>query len=148
MNYKILLIEDDQIVANVYRNKLLLDGFKAEVASDGEKGLEMIRSFRPDAVLLDLVLPKLSGVDIIRKVRQDADFKTLPLIVFTNTYLTSTVQDAWKAGATKCLAKADCSPNQVDRSPPQTPGRRRRRLHPPRSRSSADADEPVAERRR
>ena len=113
MNNKILLIEDDQIVANVYRNKLLLEGFQVEVAFDGERGLEMVRVFRPDAVLLDLMLPKLPGVEVIRKLRLEPDFQALPLIVFTNTYLTSTIQDAWKAGATKCLAKADCSPKQV-----------------------------------
>ena len=68
MNNKILLIEDDQIVANVYRNKLLLEGFQVEVAFDGERGLEMVRVFRPDAVLLDLMLPKLPGVEVIRKL--------------------------------------------------------------------------------
>lgn len=113
MNNKILLIEDDQIVANVYRNKLQLEGFQVEVAFDGERGLEVVRGFRPDAVLLDLMLPKLSGVEVIRKLRLEPDFQALPLIVFTNTYLTSMVQDAWKAGATKCLSKADCSPKQV-----------------------------------
>jgi DNA-binding response OmpR family regulator len=113
MNHKILLIEDDQVVANVYRNKLVIEGFQVELAFDGEKGLEMVRGFRPDAVLLDLVLPKLPGVEVIKKLRLDPDFQALPLIVFTNTYLTSTVQEAWKAGATKCLAKADCSPKQL-----------------------------------
>jgi CheY-like chemotaxis protein len=113
MNQKILLIEDDQIFANIYRNKLLLDGFRVELASDGETGLEMVSSYRPDAVLLDLMLPKLPGVDIIKKLRGQPCFEKLPILVFTNTYLTSAVQDAWKAGATKCMAKADCTPKQV-----------------------------------
>ena len=113
MNTKILLIEDDQIVANVYRNKLLLEGFQVEVAFDGETGLEMAQSFRPDAVLVDLMLPKMPGVEVIKKLRLQPEFLSLPLVVFTNTYLTSTVQEAWKAGATKCLAKADCSPKEV-----------------------------------
>ncbi len=113
MNKKILLIEDDQIFANIYRNKLLLEGFQVEVAFDGEAGLEMVRGFRPDAVLVDLMLPKLPGVEIIKQLRLQPEFQQLPLIVFTNTYLTSAVQEAWKAGATKCLAKADCTPKQV-----------------------------------
>ena len=113
MNTKILLIEDDQIVANVYRDKLLLEGFQVELAFDGETGLEMAQSFRPDAVLIDLMLPKMPGVEVIKKLRMQPVFQSLPLVVLTNTYLTSTVQEAWKAGATKCLAKADCSPKQV-----------------------------------
>ncbi len=110
---KILLIEDDQVFANVYRNKLLLEGFEVEVAYDGETGYELLRAYKPDAVLLDLLLPKLPGIDLIRRVRSEPETRTLPLIVFANTYLTSTVQDAWKAGATKCLAKASCTPAEV-----------------------------------
>jgi DNA-binding response OmpR family regulator len=116
MNKKILLIEDDQMFANIYRNKLLVEGFQVEVAFDGEAGLELVRSFRPDAVLLDLMLPKLPGVDVIKKLRLEPDFRELPVVVFTNTYLTSAIQEAWKAGATKCLAKADCTPRQVIRT--------------------------------
>ena len=113
MKKKILFIEDDQIFANVYRNKLLLEGFDVEVAHDGETGLERVHSYRPDAVILDLVLPRLPGVDVIKRIRAESVFHELPLIVFTNTYLTSTIQEAWKAGATKCLAKANCTPRQV-----------------------------------
>ncbi|MFO1475499.1 MAG: response regulator [Verrucomicrobiota bacterium] len=113
MNNKVLLIEDDEFFANVYRNKLLLDGFDVDVAHDGEAGLERVRSFRPDAVLLDLILPRMSGVDVIKQLRLDTAHPGLPIIVFSNTYLTGVVQEAWKAGATKCLAKASCSPSQV-----------------------------------
>jgi DNA-binding response OmpR family regulator len=110
---KILIIEDDQIVANIYRNKLAVDGFLVESANNGETGFALVKSFRPDAVILDLILPRLSGVDLMKKIRAEADFQSLPLIVFSNTYLSNLVQDAWKAGATKCLSKANCSPKQV-----------------------------------
>ena len=110
---KILIIEDDQIVANVYRNKLVVQGYQAEVANTGETGYDLIKSFRPDAVVLDLVLPKLSGVELMKKVRAEPEFEKLPIIVFSNTYLTNMVQEAWKAGATKCLSKANCTPRQL-----------------------------------
>jgi CheY-like chemotaxis protein len=113
MKNKILFIEDDQIFGNVYRNKLLGDGFEAEVAYDGETGLDALRQFRPDAILLDLILPRMTGLEVLRKIRKEPDFGNLPIVVFTNTYLSSMVQEAWKAGATKCLAKADCSPREV-----------------------------------
>src|SRR5256886_12097840 len=110
---KILIVEDDQIVANIYRNKFSVDGFQVEIALDGQVGLELVRSFRPDAVILDLMLPKMTGVELMKKIRLEEDFQHLPVIVFSNTYLTNMVQEAWKAGATKCLSKANCTPKQV-----------------------------------
>jgi CheY-like chemotaxis protein len=59
------------------------------------------------------MLPKMTGVDFMKQVRSQADFQQLPVIVFSNTYLTNMVQEAWKAGATKCLSKANCTPKQV-----------------------------------
>ena len=110
---KILIIEDNQIVANVYHNKLAVEGYQAEIAPDGETGLKMMRTFQPDMMILDLMLPKMSGVDVIKAVRSEADFAKLPIIVFSNTYLTNLIQEAWKAGANKCLSKASCSPKEV-----------------------------------
>jgi len=113
MKKKILIVEDDQIVANIYRNKFSVEGYQVEVALDGQSGMEMLNSFRPDAVVLDLMLPKMTGVDLMKQIRSQSDFQQLPVIVFSNTYLTNMVQEAWKAGATKCLSKANCTPKQV-----------------------------------
>ena len=110
---KILIVEDDQLVANIYRNKFAVEGFTVEVASNGETGFNLVKSFRPDVVILDLILPRLSGVDLMKKIRAEAGCEKLPLIVFSNTYLSNLVQEAWKAGATKCLSKANCSPKEV-----------------------------------
>jgi CheY-like chemotaxis protein len=110
---KILLIEDDQIVANVYRNKLALEGYTAEVALDGETGLKVLLTFRPDLIILDLMLPGMTGVDVIKVIRSEEEFAKIPIIVFSNTYLTNLIQDAWRAGANKCLAKSNCTPKDV-----------------------------------
>ena len=110
---KILIIEDNQIVANVYRNKLAVEGYQVEIALDGETGLKMMRTFKPDMIVLDLMLPKITGVEVIKQIRSEDDFAKLPVIVFSNTYLTNLIQEAWKAGATKCLSKASCSPKEV-----------------------------------
>lgn len=110
---KILIIEDDEIVANIYRNKLRVEGFEVESAGDGEAGLGKARQFRPDAILLDLMLPKVTGIELMRQLRAEPDFARTPFIVFSNTYLTNIVQEAWKAGATKCLSKANCTPKHV-----------------------------------
>ena len=100
-------------MANLYRSKFALAGFEVETVPDGEAGLNAIRNFQPDAVVLDLMLPKISGVDLMRKVRAEREFAQMPIIVLSNTYLTNTVQAAWKAGATKCLSKACCTPKQI-----------------------------------
>jgi len=110
---KILIVEDDQIVANIYRSKLAVEGYQVEVTLDGESGLKLMRTFRPDAIVLDLMLPKMSGVEVIRQIRGEVDFSKLPIVVFSNTYLTSLVQDAWKAGASKCVSKINCPPKEL-----------------------------------
>jgi len=110
---KVLIIEDDQIVANVYRNKLAVEGYQTEIALDGESGLKNMRTLKPDIMVLDLMLPKMSGVDVIQQVRGEMEFAKLPIIVFSNTYLTNMIQQAWKAGANKCISKASCSPKEV-----------------------------------
>ncbi len=110
---KILIIEDDQIVANVYRNKLAVEGYTTEVAGDGETGLRVMRTFKPEFILLDLMLPGISGVEVIKEARAQLDFSRTPIVVFTNTYLTNLVQEAWRAGATKCLAKSSCTPKDI-----------------------------------
>jgi CheY-like chemotaxis protein len=107
---KILIIEDDQIVANVYRNKLAVEGYQAEIAPDGEAGLKVMRTFQPQLIILDLMLPTISGVEVIKEIRNEPEFAKTPIIVFSNTYLTNLIQDAWRAGANKCLSKSSCSP--------------------------------------
>ncbi len=110
---KILIIEDDQIVANVYRNKLAVEGYQAETAADGESGLKILHTFQPQLVILDLMLPGISGVDVIKQIRGELDFLKIPIIVFSNTYLTNMVQEAWRAGANKCLSKSSCTPKDI-----------------------------------
>ncbi len=110
---KILIIEDDAVVANVYRNKLAVDGYATEVAPDGETGLKVMCTFRPQLILLDLLLPGISGVEVIKEIREDPEFSKIPIIVFSNTYLTNLIQEAWRAGASKCLSKARCTPRDI-----------------------------------
>lgn len=107
---RILIIEDDQVVANVYRNKLAVEGYKVELAPDGEAGLKVMRTFKPELIILDLMLPTISGVEVIREIRNEQEFAKVPVIVFSNTYLTNLIQEAWRAGASKCLSKANCTP--------------------------------------
>lgn len=110
---KILIIDDDPLVASLYRGKLEKEGYVVDVATDGQQGFYRIHEFKPDAILLDLMLPQINGVDIIRKLRAQKAFQGLPVVVFSNVYVTTVVNDAIQAGATKVFNKAEASPLQV-----------------------------------
>jgi CheY-like chemotaxis protein len=107
---KILIIEDDNVVAGIYRNKLLHSGYNVKVANDGEAGLEDLETFKPDLVQLDLLMPKLNGVAVIKQIRARPEYRDLPIIVLSNSYVTRLVEEAWREGATLCLSKSECTP--------------------------------------
>ena len=114
MNAKrILIVDDDQVIANIYQNKFQIEGYQVELAGDGDSALEMLRKGPVDLVLLDLSLPGMDGVELLKRIRSRPETQALPVIVFSNAYLTSLMQAALKAGATKCLAKAGCKPRDV-----------------------------------
>jgi CheY-like chemotaxis protein len=114
MNAKrILIVDDDQVLANIYQNKFRQEGYEADLAGDGEIALEMLGKAPVDLVLLDLSLPGMNGVELLNRIRSRPETQALPVIVFSNAYLASLVQAALKAGATKCLTKASCAPRDV-----------------------------------
>ena len=93
---KILIIEDDSVVASIYGNKFTQAGFEVQTATDGAMGLQLLKTFQPDLVQLDLMLPKVNGVEIIKHIRGQPELKSLPIIVLSNAYVASLMQDAWK----------------------------------------------------
>src|SRR5256884_9773416 len=110
---KMLIVEDDQIVGNIYRHKFQVEGFQVSLATDGEAGAAAVKEINPDVVILDLMLPKLNGVEILKKMRAEPTTKSIPVIVLSNAYLGSLIQEAWKAGANHCMIKASCTPRQL-----------------------------------
>jgi len=110
---KILIIEDDPIVARIYQSRLEKEGYEVEVASDGQSGYYRIFDINPNAVLLDLMLPKMNGVDVLKKIRGQSQFQKTPIIVFTNAYVPNMIQEAFQAGATQVFNKATLTPRQV-----------------------------------
>lgn len=111
----ILLIEDELLIASVYRDELCAAGFSVEVATDGPSGLQMFHRRRPDLVLLDLMLPQADGIEVLKVIRSSATPQELPVLVFTNAYLGGMVQSAWEAGASQVITKAAHPPRQVAR---------------------------------
>ena len=124
---KILIIEDDPITAKIYRAMLEKQGCEVEVAADGQSGFDRVSEFRPDALLLDLMLPKTSGTEIIQKIRALNCFRDLPIIAFTNAFVPGMIENALKAGATKVFNKSSLTRSMlieslaVDKLPAASP---------------------------
>ena len=110
---KMLIIEDDQIVSHIYLRKFQAEGFQVELAMDGEAGLASTLKSRPDVVILDLMLPRINGVEVLKRIRAEPTTRELPVVVLSNAYMSSLVQEAWKAGANYCIIKANCTPRQL-----------------------------------
>ncbi len=83
MKKRILVIEDEHGLADMMKLRLESGGYEVHEAFDGEEGLRAIKSFLPDLIVLDLVLPKLSGEEVLRTVKQDDRLKSIPVIVAT-----------------------------------------------------------------
>ncbi|MDQ6940716.1 MAG: response regulator, partial [Verrucomicrobiota bacterium] len=109
----ILIIDDDQLVIQAHREKLQRHGFKVEVASNGASALQKVAEDGVVLVLLDLCLPGVSGVEILKEIRAKFEANALPIIAFVNPYLSNLTRTATEAGANKCLTKADTSPGKL-----------------------------------
>lgn len=109
----ILVVEDDRVVASIYRSKLQSEGYDVDVAPDGEAAIAWLKSRTPNLVLLDIGLPKVNGIEVLKAIRSNTAIKSIPVIVLSNSYVTALVQAAWKEGANKCLSKADSNPRII-----------------------------------
>jgi DNA-binding response OmpR family regulator len=104
---RILIIEDDPVLARVYQNRIAKAGFTVSLSSDGQDGFFSIMQSKPDAVLLDLMLPHIDGLQILRKTRAQKQFERMPIIVFSNSYMNGMLQQAVEAGATMVVNKSE-----------------------------------------
>lgn len=110
---KILLVEDEPGLQESFKAAFTEKGYALAQALDGEKGLARMRAEKPDLVLLDLVLPKKHGFEVLKEMKNDAELKDLPVIVLTNLENSEDVEKALELGATTYLVKANYSLEEV-----------------------------------
>ena len=110
---KILIVEDDSFLSKMYKKKFEVGGFEVEVAEDGVVGLEKMKSFSPDLVLMDIMMPKLNGLEALEKAKADPEISEIPVLVLTNLSAATDAQTAVKKGAVGFLVKSDVTPAQV-----------------------------------
>ncbi len=110
---KILLIEDDKFFQKFYSTKLQEKKQEVQVASDGEEGLVKMRDFKPDLVLLDLIMPKMDGFAVLATRSQDENLKKIPVIVFSTLGQEKDVKNAQQLGANGYINKGSFDFNNM-----------------------------------
>src|SRR5436309_243983 len=109
----ILIVDDDQFATHICREKLEAQGFKVEVTRDFDSTLQTLKKGVVGLVILDLCLPGINVVELIKNIRSDSATQSLPIIAFSNPYLSNLTRAAMEAGATKFVAKVDITPEQI-----------------------------------
>lgn len=112
---QILLVEDDPLLVNLYKEKFENEGFGLLVAEDGEMGLKLALDKKEmvDIVILDLLLPKVSGIEILSELKKVPEYEKIPIIVLTNMSRQEENRKALELGAKEYLIKADLTPSQL-----------------------------------
>ena len=116
---KILLIEDDPPTIDLYQEMLKKENFEVENLAWGQEGLDRLKEIRegkkekPDVVLLDLILPDINGIEVLKQAKSDKETKSIPFFVLTNYTDPELEKESWKLGAEKYIVKANYTPSQL-----------------------------------
>ncbi|MDE3099111.1 MAG: response regulator [Verrucomicrobiota bacterium] len=106
----ILLADDNLVIVTAYRTILAREGFKVVVAEDGVAAAKMLAAEKPDLVVMDLMMPRLTGTDVIKFIRNTPATSTLPIVVLSDASIADIGQEAIKLGVEKVFLKAQCTP--------------------------------------
>ncbi len=110
---KILFVEDDGFLASIYAPKFELEGFEVSAATNGEDGLKLVQKDRPDIILLDLLMPKMDGFEMLERLKADDATKSIPVLVLTNLGQKEDVERCIKLGAAGYMIKAHSLPHET-----------------------------------
>lgn len=110
---KILLVEDEETLVKVLREKLEKKHFTVEVAADGEEALPAVKRFNPDLIILDIILPKKNGMDVLKELKKDSELKHIPVIMLSNLGEDENIKDALEIGAVDYLVKVQHPINEI-----------------------------------
>jgi len=110
---KILIIEDEEIIVDLLQRKLTNEGYEISVARNGEEGLKMMREVKPDLILLDIIMPKMGGLEVMEEMQKDKKLAKIPVIVISNSGQPVEIDKAQKLGAKDWLIKTEFDPQEV-----------------------------------
>ena len=115
MPKKILIVEDEEIMLDLLSKKLTQEGYDVSEARNGIEGIQRIREIKPDIVLLDIIMPKMGGLEVLKEKRKDPDIKDIPVIIISNSGQPVELDKAQKLGASDWLIKTEFDPQEVVR---------------------------------
>ena len=110
---KIAIIEDDQTISQMYRFKFEAEGYQVETAENGKLGIKLIEKMRPDIVLLDLMMPEMTGDQVLEEMRKSDWGKNIKVIILTNMGEQEIPDTIKPLGVTAIVLKANMTPRQV-----------------------------------
>jgi DNA-binding response OmpR family regulator len=113
MAHKILLAEDDIQLIDMYKRKFEIEKFDVYIAEDGQEAIDKLETFTPDLVLLDIMMPKVDGLEVLRQIKQNPNLKDTLVVILTNLGNESTSEEIYKLGATDYIVKAEMTPLEV-----------------------------------
>lgn len=113
MAKKILLVEDEEIIIDLLQRKLTNGGYDVSVARDGEEGLGQMKEIKPDLILLDIIMPKMGGFEVMEKMAKEPELGKIPVIVISNSGQPVELDRAQKLGAKDWLIKTQFDPREV-----------------------------------
>ena len=110
---KIAIIEDDPTISQMYRMKFEADGFDVRMAGNGKIGVDLVKSFKPDIILLDIQMPEMDGAAALKLIREHKDSKDTPVIILTNLSEEEAPSEMRSLGISSYIVKANNTPRQV-----------------------------------
>ncbi len=110
---KILIIEDDTFIRDIYQIKFQQEGFEVMMAEDGVVALERLNQFVPDIILLDVIMPYMDGMEVLRKIKENGKLKEIPIIMLTNISEKEKIDEGMETGANDYLIKSHFTPSEV-----------------------------------
>jgi CheY-like chemotaxis protein len=110
---KILIVEDDPLMSRMYQKIFTFEGYEVEMAADGQEGLDKAREVKPTLMLLDVMMPKLNGLQVLEKIKADPETKAIPVIMLTNLAGEQDAEGALSKGAIKYIIKSEHDPKEV-----------------------------------
>lgn len=106
---KILIIEDDKEILSLLSRRVSDAGYQVQAVRDGEEGLKMLRSDKPDLVLLDIILPKVDGLELLKRKQALDETKDIPVVVISNSGAPAEISQAQRLGAVDWITKTEFS---------------------------------------
>ncbi len=110
---KILIIEDDAALVKIYKNKLQREGYNTIISLNGKNGLEMANAEKPDIILLDILLPKLNGREVLKKLKENSQTSSIPVLILSNLAEMDEVMKGLEEGAADYMIKSEHSLEEV-----------------------------------